>query len=183
MKKSLKIGTSMAPVPVVLVSCGDEKKANITTVAWTGVVNSEPPLVYVSLRENRYSYPIIKETGEFVINIPNEKLVWETDYCGTKSGAEIDKFKEAGLHAISSEKVKAPSIEECPINLECKVVEIKKLGSHQMIIGEIVTVKAEEEYVNENGVIQYEKANLLTYAGTDYLAQNKKVGSRGIASK
>lgn len=183
MKKSLKPGTSMAPVPVVMVSCEEKGKRNITTVAWTGVVNSEPPLIYISLRKNRYSYEMIKNTGEFVINIPDEKLVWETDYCGTKSGADVDKFEKTGMHPLISEKIATHGIEECPINIECKVVEIKELGSHQMIIGEVVAVKADEEYVKESGAIDYATANLLTYAGTDYLSQNKVAGRRGISQK
>lgn len=183
MKKTLKPGTSMAPVPVVMVSCAKEGKNNITTVAWTGIANSEPAMLYISLRKNRYSYEIIEETKEFVINIPNDKLVWETDYCGTKSGKEIDKFEKTGMHPISSEKIAAPGIEECPINIECKVKEIKELGSHQMVLAEIVNVRADEEYVKESGAINYTAANLLTYAGTEYLAQNKKVGDRGICVK
>lgn len=180
MKKSLKVSTGMGPVPVVMVSCGNNEESNITTIAWTGIINSEPPLVYVSIRPTRHSYNIIKETNEFVINIPDDKLVWQTDLCGTKSGKNIDKFKEAKLTKQKSIMLEAPSIEECPINIECKLIEIKELGSHHMFIGKVVSVNAEEKYILENGNINYSSANLLTYAGNEYLAQNNKIGERGI---
>lgn len=179
MKKSLKPGTSLAPVPVVMVSCG-KVQSNITTIAWTGIINSEPPLVYVSIRKTRKSHEIIQKEKEFVMNIPDGKLAWEADFCGTKSGKEIDKFKEANLSKIPAEKIAAPMIEQCPINIECKLVEIKELGSHDMFIGEVVAVHCEEQYLLENGTIDYASANLLTYAGSSYLAQNKEVAKRGI---
>ena len=179
MKERLEPSTILAPIPAVMVSCGNMENANITTIAWTGIINSEPPLVYVSIRPSRYSYNIIKETKEFVINIPDEKLVWQTDYCGTKSGKEVDKFKEAHLTKEISNKVKAPSIEECPIGLECKLKEIKELGSHHMFIGEIVCVNAKEDIV-ENGKINLPKAKLITYLGNKYYVADKKIGDRVI---
>lgn len=182
MKQTLDPDTILAPVPAVMVSCGTMEQSNILTIAWTGVLNSEPPLVYVSIRPSRYSYEIIKETKEFVINLPDEKLVWETDYCGTKSGKEVDKFKEAKLTKESCSIVKAPAIAECPVNLECKVKEIKELGSHHMFIGEIVAVNAKEEIL-ENGKIILPKAKLLTYLGKEYYVANQKVGDRGICLK
>ncbi len=182
MKESLKPNTTLAPIPAVMVSCGDMESANIITVAWTGVLNSEPPLVYVSIRPSRHSYNIIKQTKEFVINIPDEKLVWQVDYCGTKSGKEVDKFKEANLTKETSKNIKAPSIKECPISLECKVKEIKELGSHHMFIGEVVGVNANKEII-ENGKINLGKANLITYLGNEYYVANKKVGDRGICLK
>lgn len=182
MKENLEPSTTLAPIPSVMVSCGDMEKANITTIAWTGVINSEPPLVYVSIRPSRYSYNIIKQTKEFVINIPDEKLVWETDYCGTKSGKDVDKFMEAHLTKEASKYVKAPSIEECPISLECRLKEIKELGSHHMFIGEVVSVNAKKELI-ENGKINLKKANLITYMGSEYCVANKKVGDRGICLK
>lgn len=183
MKKMLNPDTVLAPIPAVLVSCGDMENANITTIAWTGVLNSEPPLVYVSLRPSRHSYEIIKQKKEFVINIPDESLVWETDYCGTKSGKKVDKFKEAKLTKELCQIVEAPAIKECPINLECKLKEIKKLGSHDMFIGEIVAINANEELVDANGKINLPKANLITYLGQEYYIANKKVGDRGICLK
>lgn len=182
MKESLKPSTTLAPIPAVLVSCGNMEKANITTIAWTGVINSEPPLVYVSLRPTRYSYNIIKETKEFVINLPDENLVWETDYCGTKSGKEVDKFNGANLTKEVCKIVKAPAIAECPVSLECKLKEIKPLGSHDMFIGEVVNVNAKSNIV-ENGKVNLAKANLITYLGNEYYVANKKVGDRGICLK
>lgn len=180
MKESLKPNTTLAPIPAVMVSCGDMESANIITVAWTGVLNSEPPLVYVSIRPSRHSYNIIKQTKEFVINIPDEKLVWQVDYCGTKSGKEVDKFKEANLTKEKCENVSAPAIKECPIQLECKLTEIKHLGSHDMFIAEVVGIRCEEKYLDEKGKIDYTKTNLLTYGGQSYFSQNKEVGKRGI---
>lgn len=183
MKKLLKEGTNLAPVPVAMVSCQGEDKANIITIAWTGVLNSEPPLVYISIRPTRHSYNIIKNTKEFVLNIPDDKLVWQADFCGTKSGSKVDKFKEANLTKEEASIVKAPMIKECPISLECKVEEIKHLGSHDMFIARVVATHVEEAYVKENGAIDFESANLLTYAGSCYLCQNKKIADRGICLK
>lgn len=182
MKENLEPTTALAPIPAVMVSCGDFKEANITTIAWTGVINSEPPLVYVSIRPSRYSYNIIKKTGEFVINIPSGDLVWETDYCGTKSGKDVDKFEEAHLTKEKCKFVSSPAIAECPISLECKLKEIKELGSHHMFIGEVISVNAKEEII-ENGKPNLAKANLITYLGSEYYVANKKVGNRGICLK
>lgn len=182
MKETLEASTILAPIPTVMVSCGNMEKANITTIAWTGVINSEPPLIYVSIRPSRHSYNIIKKTGEFVVNIPDEKLVWETDYCGTKSGKEVDKFKSANLTKEASKKVSAPSIAECPINLECKLKEIKELGSHHMFIGEVVCVNANKELVKD-GKIDLASAKLITYLGNEYYIADTKVGDRGICLK
>ena len=182
MKFELKPQTIFSPVPVVMVSCGTMESANIISVAWTGIVNSEPPLVYISIRSTRKSYEIIKETGEFVINIPNENLVWQVDFCGTKSGKNIDKFKEAKLQKEKAKLVKAPLIKECPINLECKVKEIKSLGSHDMFIAEIINVNADEEFI-DNEKLNYSKMNLLSYMGNKYFVQNKKIADRGICLK
>ena len=182
MKFELKPQTAFAPVPVVMVSCGTMENANIISVAWTGIINSEPPLVYVSIRPTRKSYEIIKETGEFVINIPNENLVWQVDFCGTKSGKNIDKFKEAKLKKEKGKLVKAPLIKECPINLECKVKEIKSLGSHDIFIAEIINVNADEEFI-ENGKLNYSKMNLLSYMENRYFVHNKKVADRGTCLK
>ena len=183
MKFELKPQTILAPVPVVMVSCGTMENSNITSIAWTGIINSEPPLVYISMRNTRKSYEIIKEQREFVINIPNEKLVWQVDFCGTKSGKNIDKFKEAKLQKEKAKIVKVPLIKECPINIECKVIEIKKLGSHDMFISEIVNINADEEYKLENNSLNYGKMNLLSYMGQEYFVQNKKVADRGICLK
>ena len=182
MKEQLQPSTSLAPIPAGMVSCGNMDKANITTIAWTGVLNSEPPLVYVSIRPSRHSYEIIKQTKEFIINLPDENLVWATDFCGTKSGKDMDKFQSANLTKEAGKMVAAPSIKECPINLECKLKEIKHLGSHDMFIGEVVCVNAKPEFV-ENGKVNLAKARILTYLESEYYVANKKVGDRGICLK
>lgn len=184
MKRELKPSTSLTPLPVVMISCGNMEKANILTIAWTGIINSEPPMVSISIRPSRYSYEIIKETKEFVLNIPDEKLVWQLDFCGTKSGREIeDKFKVARLTKEESKKIKAPLIKECPISLECKVKEIKHLGSHDIFMAEIVAVNAKEEILNENGKINLSKVNAVAYIGQEYFVANKKIADRGICLK
>lgn len=182
MKFELKPQTVFSPVPVVMVSCGTIENANITTVAWTGIVNSEPPLVYISLRNTRKSYEIIKEMGEFAINIPNENLVWHADFCGTKSGKNIDKFKEANLQKEKAKLIKVPLIKECPINLECKVKEIKSLGSHDMFIAEIVNINVDEEFI-ENEKLNYGKMNLLSFMENKYYVNNTEIADRGICLK
>lgn len=183
MKQEVKTGTGLAPVPVAMVSCGDMEESNIITVAWTGVINSEPPLVYVSIRPTRKSYEMIKKRKEFVINLPDQSLVWEADFCGTKSGKEVNKFEQCKLTRGNSSKVGVPIIEECPINIECTVKEIQDLGSHHMFISEVVAIHCNEEYIDNNGVICYGNASLLTYAGNQYLAQNREVAKRGICLK
>lgn len=182
MKENLQPSTILAPIPAVMVSCGNMEEANITTIAWTGVLNSDPPLVYVSIRPSRHSYEIIKQTKEFVINLPDEKLVWHTDFCGTKSGKDTDKFKEANLTKQVCKIIKAPAIKECPINLECKLIEVKPLGSHDMFIGEIVNINAKLELI-QNGKVDITKANLITYLGSQYYVADRKVGDRGICLK
>lgn len=183
MKEILEPTTALAPVPVVMISCGNMENANITTVAWTGILNSNPPLVYVAIRPQRHSYNIIKETNEFVINIPDEKLVYHVDYCGTKSGKDEDKFETAELTKIESTKVKAPSIKECPINLECKVIEVKAYQSHHVFIAEVISVSVNKGLVDSKGKIKYLDGNLLTYLGNEYIVANNKVAERGICLK
>lgn len=182
MKEHLEPATTLAPIPAVMVSCGDMENSNIITIAWTGILNSEPPIVYVSIRPTRHSYEIIKNSGEFVINIPDENLVWALDFCGTKSGKDTDKFDAAHLTKEECKHVKAPSIKECPINLECKLKEIKELGSHHMFIGEIVGINANTDII-ENGKINLPKANLITYLGNEYYVANKKIADRGVCLK
>ena len=182
MKQSIHPQATLAPIPTVLVTSGNMEKSNILTIAWTGIINSEPPMLYISIRQTRYSYSLIKENMEFVVNLPDEKLVRETDFCGTKSGKEIDKFKEANLTKEAAKIVKPPLIKECPVNIECKVKEIKNLGSHDMFIADIVNINIEEELIN-NGKINLAKANLLGYFGSEYYIANKKVGDRGICLK
>ncbi len=160
MKKSLKPTAALAPNPVALVSAGSLEKSNITTIAWTGIINSDPMLVYVSIRKTRLAHEMITEIGNFVINLPTDKQVVEADLCGTKSGRDIDKYKECNFTKSISSMITSPGIKECPINIECKVKEVKNLGSHDMFIAEVVNINIEEELLDSNDNILFEKANL-----------------------
>lgn len=167
-KMSFKPGTMLNPVPVVMVSCGMGDKQNIITVAWTGIVNSEPPMTYVSVRKERFSHDIIKESGEFVINLTTEDLAFTTDYCGVRSGRDVDKFKEMHLTPLSGEAVSCPVIKESPVNIECKVREIHEYGSHDMFVADIVNVQVDEDMLDEKGRIRLDKAGLVAYNHGEY---------------
>ena len=180
-KLQWKPGTLLAPAPPALITCGDMEKHNVLTAAWTGIVNSEPPMTYVSIRPQRYSPSIIKETGEFVINLPCEAIVKATDLCGVKSGRDVDKFELAGLTAEPSNLVAAPGIAECPISLECKVRQVTPLGSHDMFLADIVAVDVDPKYVDEKGALHMEKANLLAYAHGSYYGLGKALGTFGFS--
>ena len=183
MKKTIKPSAALAPNPVAMVSLGSLEKSNILTIAWTGIISTDPMIVYISVRPTRYSYEILKEAKEFVINLPTKEQVVEADLCGTKSGKEIDKFKECKFTKGLSSKVSAPYIKECPINLECKVQEIKDYGTHKTFIAEVVSINVDEELLDENGNILFEKANLISFAGKKYFSANEVVGYRGICLK
>lgn len=176
-----KGGALLAPVPPVLVSCGTLEKPNVLTVAWTGILNTHPPKTYVSVRPSRYSYPLIKESGEFVINLTTAELCRATDLCGVRSGRDIDKFATCGLTAEPSCEVGTPSIAECPVSLECKVSDIVPLGTHDMFIADIVAVTVKEELLSADGRLQLEKCGLLAYAHGDYFELGKKIGSFGFS--
>lgn len=181
-KLNFKPGTMLNPVPAVMVSCGDEKENNIITVAWTGIVNSEPPMTYVSVRKQRYSHDIIKRTGEFVINMTTENLAFATDYCGVRSGRDVDKFKEQKLTPVKGEKVDCPVIKESPVNLECKVVEVHEYGSHDMFVAEIVNVQVDEELLDEKGRIRLDQAGLVAYNHGEYFGLKKNpIGKFGYS--
>lgn len=181
-KVSVNPGTLMAPLPSVMVSCSDGKEDNIITIAWTGIINSEPPMTYISVRENRHSFPMLKKTKEFVINIPNEDLVFAMDHCGCRSGKDENKFETMQLTKVYGDTVKCPMIAEAPINLECKVVGTKKLGSHVMFMAEIVGVHVNEELVQKTGRIAYEKAGLVAYIHGEYYGiAEKRLGSFGYS--
>ena len=180
-KLQWKPGTLLAPAPPALVSCGTMEEHNVLTAAWTGIVNSEPPMTYVSIRPQRHSHHIIKESGEFVINLPTEAIVKATDLCGVKSGRDVDKFALAGLNAEPSNLVAAPGIAECPISLECKVREIYSLGSHDMFLADIVAVDVDPKYVDEKGALHMEKAGLLAYAHGAYFGLGKQLGTFGFS--
>ena len=170
------------PVPAVMVSCGREnEKPNIITVAWAGTVCSDPAMLSVSIRPERYSYDIIRETGEFVVNLVTKELVFATDYCGVKSGRDVDKYKEMGLTPLASQKVKAPGIAESPVNIECKVVQELALGSHTMFVGEVVNVTVEGRYLNETGKFELNSAGLVSYSHGEYFLLGEKLGKFGYS--
>ena len=180
-KVTWKSGTFLYPLPVVMVSCGTMEKSNIITVAWTGIINTDPAMVYISVRPSRYSYNIIKESGEFVINLTNEKLTYATDWCGVKTGAKVDKFKEMKLTKEKANFVNCPMIKESPVSVECKVKEIRELGSHHMFVAEILGINADEKYINENGAFDISKCDLIAYSNGNYYSLGKKIGRFGFS--
>lgn len=182
-KKIWKSGTFIYPIPAVMVSCGDMENSNIITVAWTGILNTNPAKVYISVRPERYSYNIIKEKKEFVINLTNKDLAYATDWCGVKTGAKVDKFKEMKLHKEKANFVKCPMIKESPVSVECKVKEIKELGSHTMFIAEVVAINVDEKYIDNKGAFDITKCDLMAYANGNYLAMGKKLGKFGFSVK
>ena len=173
MKKSFKPGTLLSPVPAVMVSCGDGEEKNIITIGWTGIINSDPPITYISVRKSRYSHHIIEKTGEFVVNLTTEKLAFAADYCGVKSGRDVDKFKEMRLTPESADIVKCPMIAQSPVNLECRVIEVKSYPTHDMFIAEIVAMHADDEIVDEKGKIDMSAAGLIAYVHGEYFGLKK----------
>jgi len=182
-KITWKPGTMIAPVPAVLVSCGTIEKANILTIAWTGIINSDPAMTYISVRPERYSYDIIKEAGEFVINLTNKDLAFATDYAGVTSGSKVDKIQKLGLHLEKSNFVKAPMLKESPVSIECKVTEVKELGTHHMFIAEILAVNVDDKYMDENGRFEMEKCDLIAYSHGQYYTLGENIGKFGYSVK
>lgn len=181
-KQLWKPGNMLYPLPVVMVSvAGADGEKNILTVAWAGTICSDPPMVSISVRPERYSYRMIKETGEFVINLTTKELTFATDYCGVKSGRDVDKFKEMHLTPLPGEVVKAPLIAESPVNIECRVTEVKPLGTHDMFLAEVVAVHADEKYMDENHKFHLEKAEPVVYSHGAYLATGSQLGTFGYS--
>lgn len=176
-----KPGTIEYPLPAVMVSCGDMKNSNIITVAWTGVICSDPAMVYISIRPTRHSYEIINQSKEFVINLTTEELAYKTDWCGVKSGKDLNKFKEMNLTKQKAEFVKCPMIAESPISIECQVVGENDLGSHTMFIAKVLGVHAAAEYIDEKGAFDISKCNLMAYANGGYYALGEKLGTFGFS--
>lgn len=176
-----KPGTFIYPLPAVMVTSGDMENSNIMTVAWTGIINTNPAMCYISVRPERFSYNLIKESGEFVINLTNKDLAFATDWCGVRSGSKYDKFKEMNLTKERAKNVKCPIIKESPVAIECKVKEIRKLGSHHMFIAEILSIDADEKYIDDNGAFDISKCDLITYANGGYYTLNKKIGKFGYS--
>lgn len=181
-KQFWKPGNMVYPVPAVMVSCKRPgEKPNIITVAWTATVCSSPAMVSISVRPERYSYDIIKETGEFVVNLVNKDLVYATDYCGVKSGRDIDKFKEMKLTPLPSQNIEAPGVSESPVNIECKVKEIIPLGTHHMFIGEVVGVTVDDKYMDETGKFNLNDSGLVAYSHGEYFQLGEKLGKFGYS--
>lgn len=183
MKKSLKAGTYLAPVPAVMVSCGTQEEANIITLAWVGTVNSEPPIVSISIRYSRHSYAIVEKTGEFTVNLVTKELVRATDVCGVLSGRDCDKFERARLHKGEGVAVSCPYIQESPVSLECKVVKRVDFPTHAVFFGEIVNVVADEAYLNEKGRLVLPEGLLAAYTNGKYVATGAALGSYGFSAK
>ena len=182
-KQIWKPGNMVYPLPAVMVSTADKKgNTNILTIAWTGTVCTNPAMVYISVRPERYSYHMIKESGEFVINLTTEELIRATDFCGVRSGKDMDKWKECRLtegKAVSLEY--APVIEQSPVNIECKVKSIQELGSHHMFLAEVTAVQADEKYMDENGKFELNKTGLVAYSHGEYLGLGKRLGTFGYS--
>ena len=181
-KELWKPGNMLYPLPVVMVSVADrDGRPNIITVAWAGTICTNPPMVSISVRPERYSYPILKETGEFVLNLTTRELAFATDYCGVKSGWDVDKFKELGLTPLKAEHVGAPLIAESPVNIECKVREVLPLGSHHMFLADVAAVHADEKYMDEKHKFHLEKAEPIVYSHGAYLVCGEQLGTFGYS--
>lgn len=178
-----KGGTLLSPVPPALVSCASGGRDNLITVAWTGIVNSEPPKTYISVRPERFSYNMIKDSGEFVINLPSSHIIRSIDFCGCRSGRELDKFEACDLHREAASALSCPLVAESPVSLECKVTDVIGLGSHHMFLADIVAVDVDEQYIDEGGRLRMEKCSLAAYVHGQYFALGKKIGSFGYSVK
>ncbi|MEF9940963.1 MAG: flavin reductase family protein [Lachnospiraceae bacterium] len=184
-KQIWKAGNMLYPLPAVMVSTGDNKgDTNILTVAWTGTVCTDPAMLYISVRPERHSYRMIKESGEFVVNLTTKSLAHAVDYCGVRSGRDVDKWKETRLTKGKADSLTyAPIIEECPVNIECKVTDIKELGSHHMFLAKVQAVQVSEAYMNTKNKFELNKAGLLVYSHGEYLELGKTIGSFGYSVK
>ncbi len=177
-----KPGNFIYPVPAVMVSLRDKAgKSNIITIAWTGTICSDPPMAYISVRKSRASYPMLVESGEFVINLPSEELVRALDYCGVRSLDQVDKWKEMNLHEGQASVVAAPTIEEAPVSIECKVTQVLPLGTHDMFLAEVVAVDVDERYIDEKGAFHMDQVGLVAYSHGDYMSLGEKLGSFGYS--
>lgn len=181
-KQSWKPGNMLYPVPAVMVSCGlPGERPNIITIAWAGTTCSSPAMVSISVRPERYSYDIIKKSGEFVINLVTKDLVFATDYCGVRSGRDVDKFAEMKLTPLPSKEISAPGIAESPVNIECRVTQELNLGSHVMFLAEVVNVTVEDSYMDANGKFELNSTGLVTYSHGEYFLLGEKLGKFGYS--
>lgn len=182
-KTKFKGSTILSPVPAVVVTCGSVEKPNAITIAWTGIINSNPPKTYISVRPERYSYDLIKESGDFVINLTTKHIVKETDYLGVRSGRNEDKLKNLGLTVSPANEVSSPILDASPVSIECRVTDIVPLGSHDMFIADIVCVNVADDLIDESGRICLEKAGLIAYSHGEYFELGKKLGGFGHSVK
>ncbi len=184
-KEHWKGGTMIYPLPAPMITCGDiDGEYNIITVAWTGIISTEPPRCYISIRPERYSYKLIKESREFVINLTTSALAYATDWCGVKSGKDHDKFSEMKLTPQQGIKVKTPIIAESPINLECRVFDIREMGSHDMFLADILRIQATEDYINkQTGAFNLRKADPICYSHGKYYSLDRFIGKFGFSVK
>jgi len=182
-KISWKPGTLLYPVPAVLVSCGNEQDGfNIITIAWTGTISSDPPMCYISVRPQRFSYDLIKKSGEYVINLTTRRLAFATDWCGVKSGRDVNKFEAMGLTPAKAQLVGAPLIDESPLNIECRVREVVPLGSHDMFVSEVVAVNAEESLINpRTGAFEFSRAHPICFSHGRYFDLGRMLGTFGYS--
>ena len=181
-KVAWKGGALLGPLPPVMVSCGSGETDNIITVAWTGITCTHPPKTYISIRPSRHSYPIIRETGEFVINLAPASLVRAVDYCGIYTGAKVDKFEKCGLTRAPAQAVQCPLIAESPLSLECRVTDVIPLGSHDMFLADIVAVDVEDSLLDERGALCLSRAELVAFAHGEYFALGDKLGKFGFSA-
>lgn len=182
-KEKWPAGTLLAPVPVVLVSCGNMDNSNVFTVAWTGIINSTPAKTYISVRKERFSYDIIKNSKEFVLNLTTKDLVRATDFCGVRSGKNIDKFKEMNLTKQGANEVSCPLVAESPVNIECRVTDIVELGTHDMFVADILCVDIAKNLIDNKNKLNLDKANLIAYSHGEYFALGEKLGKFGYTVK
>lgn len=180
-KQTWKPGTMLSPLPPALITSGDMEHPNVMTAAWTGIICSDPVITYVSLRPSRYTHELVSTNKEFVINLPTWKIAEAVDTVGVKSGRDLDKFALAGLTPEVSTQVKAPQVRECPVSVECKVLEVRSFGTHDMFLAEVVAVNVDEQYIDTNGALDLERAGLLAYAHGFYYTLGRKIGKFGFS--
>lgn len=182
-KQSWKGSTLLGPLPAALITCGSMEHPNILTIAWTGIINTQPPKTYISIRPERFSYPLIKQNGEFVINLSTRDLVKAVDFCGVRSGKDTDKFAACSLHPEPASKVSCPMLMESPLSLECKVIQEIPLGSHNMLLADIVAVNVDERLLSADGKLRLDKADLIAFAHGTYYQLGKELGTFGYSVK
>lgn len=181
-RRTLKAGTLLAPLPAVMATVGDMENSNIITVAWCGILSSDPPRAYISVRPSRHSHKLLTERGEFVINLTTESLAKATDYAGIYTGAKVDKFEKLSLTKVKSECVAPPTIGESPLSLECRVFEVISMGTHDVFMADILSVSADEEYFDEDGKLRLDKSGLIAYSHGEYYKLGKQIGKFGFST-